>query len=117
MCDIADGYNDVQTTTWHKARKQHVCCACHEPIAKGVRYARSFIVYDGSVESFKHCARCWLMLEALLDAVDSDVAIDWRLNCGADWLDEIGDLPDEVAALAFLTPAEAQQTIAVRVDL
>lgn len=117
MCEESEEYADVQSTTWPKARKPHKCCACGESIAAGHRYARTFIVWEGTSSSYKHCARCWMMLEHLWSAVDGGVAVAWELDCGENWLNTIGDLPDEVAALAFLTPAEAQQTIAVRVDL
>jgi hypothetical protein len=58
-----------------------------------------------------------MMLEHLWDAVESDVAVAWELNCGENWLNTIGDLPDEVAALAFLTPSEAQLKISSKVAL
>jgi hypothetical protein len=34
--------------------------------------------------------------------------VQWDLNCGARWEDNFGELPDDVARLAFLTPDEAQ---------
>ena len=114
MCEEADEYNEVQTSTRVKARKEHKCCACSEAVRPGDFYMKSFTVFDSRVSSYKHCLRCWEMLEALQRALPSDTAIAWELNCGENWLNTIGDLPDEVAALAFMTPDDAQAKLASR---
>lgn len=108
MCD--DGYADepvaVWCPAWRTARKHHQCMACPEPIAPGDRYHYVSWVFDGSAGSYKHCARCWTMIEAITDAHDYDVIVDLDLACGRLWQDEIGELPDEVAALAFALPGD-----------
>jgi hypothetical protein len=47
------------------------------------------------------------MLRAVRQQRPND-AIAWELNCGEDWRESIGELPEAVAALAFLTRAEVQ---------
>lgn len=42
-----------------KARKQHKCCECKQPILIGERYANMFMIYDGIAEDFKQHLCCW----------------------------------------------------------
>jgi hypothetical protein len=112
MCDEVDDYNDVQTSKRVRARVEHRCCACKERIRPGDEYERTFVVYDGNAESFKHCLRCIAMIDALGSALPPETSIAWRLDCGENWLDTIGALPDHVAELAFITPDEAQSKFA-----
>lgn len=112
MCEEADyGYASINER--HPvARKEHVCCACGETIRKGNRYRTTACTGgDNGFEYYKHCLRCATMLDALNKTLPSDAAIAWELNCGEDWRDTIGELPEEVAALAFLTADEAQQKL------
>lgn len=110
MCDQADEFYKVMDTRLVKARKQHKCCACDESIESGHQYWRTFALLD-EVETYKHCIRCWTMLEAIKDRADGDAAIAWRLDCGELWSNNFGAIPEEVARLAFLTPNESQQQL------
>jgi hypothetical protein len=107
MCD-ADEYCDVQVESEHVARKSHRCCACGEAIEPGQRYHRTFTVFDGVTEVFKHCARCWVMLVAISRRTREPV--DFKLNCGEVWEDP----PPEVEALAFALPGDSSTKEALR---
>lgn len=118
MCDEAD-YNYAHVDENHrKARIAHACYACKDVIRPGdvYRVTRCISDYDGhGYEHYKHCLRCATMLDAIRKERPED-AIEWGLNCGESWYDTIGELPDEIAALAFMTPDEQQQTLAVKRD-
>lgn len=109
---MCDGYLEaaqVWREKWRTARNPHVCYSCHEPINPGDRYHYSSWVFDGSAGSYKHCARCWTLYEALLDAHGDQDAwryVDLALNCGTTWENELGELPADVAALAFALPGD-----------
>lgn len=112
MCDEADYSYDVLREQQRRARKEHVCCACSETIRRGDVYQYSYAysrAYNDHPEQYKHCLRCAKMLREILDARrGEDVAVAWQLDCGEDWKDTIGELPEHVAALAFLTRDEIQ---------
>lgn len=111
MCDTADYTYAAQNKRHPVARKEHVCCACKETIRVGDRYQYTACVGgDYGFEHYKHCLRCAKMLDAVRDKRPYD-AIAWGLDCGEDWKDTIGELPEEVAALAFLTADMAQQKL------
>jgi hypothetical protein len=105
MCyDEGEEGFDLQSR-WQRARQEHKCFACREVIRPGDRYHLSVQKYD-DIRHFKHCARCWGIVEALLRAgADS---VQWDLNCGTAFEEAFGPLPDDVATLAFLTRDEAQ---------
>ena len=109
MCD-SDDYNEPIVIEWRKARKEHKCVACGETIRAGDRY--HFVSQkDDTFGTFKHCARCWTLGEAILEAGADSWQYD--LNCGVSWQEAFGqEPPDEVARLAFMTREEAQATIA-----
>ena len=112
MCDDADYSYAVQSERFPRARKVHLCCACGESIRVGDKYAYSVAIGQEGFDSYKHCLRCYTMLEAIQEAHSrngSEIAIAWELNCGEDWTDAIGELPNEIARLAFLTHDEIQQ--------
>jgi len=105
----------VWSPNWRTARKPHACYACGEPIDPGDRYHHVSYVYDGSWGQYHHCARCWTLYQAICDAHDklpgdpfSDAwqYVDLALDCGTRWEDELGELPDDVAALAFALPQD-----------
>jgi hypothetical protein len=111
-------YDDYEcediASEWRRARKEHRCFACRETIRPGDRYHFTAQKYD-DFDVFKHCARCWAMIGAILHAGAGSV--QWDLNCGTPWEEAFErEPPPEVAALAFLTPDEAQRT-AVPADL
>jgi hypothetical protein len=116
-CDI-DGYNEVERTTYPRARKEHRCDACRETIRVGDRYARTFIVWEGEPETWFHCARCNALFKGISGRhreLRTGEGVQFDLDCGHSW-QEIFDEepPPEIARLAFLTPDEAQKELATR---
>ncbi len=106
MCDAYDTDGpSAWSETWRRARKAHGCCACGETIRPGDRYHYSSGVWEGRGESWKHCARCWVIYQSIADHADGS-AIRLDLNCGELWRDNFS--APEPAELAFLTPDEAQ---------
>ncbi len=111
MCQEADFTYDVLREHERRARKDYVCCACQEVIRKGDVYQYTFAFaryYSDTPAQYKHCLRCAKMLEEILAASEPGTAIAWELNCGQAWEDAIGELPEHIAELAFLTPDEMQ---------
>lgn len=113
-----DDYDTDQweTTSFRRARKEHVCCACKETITRTHRYHRSVIGSDGTINVFIHCLRCRAICEALWK--HGAGVIDMELNCGHTW--EEADHsdgqapPTEVLRLAFMTQDEAQRELGYR---
>lgn len=101
MCYDGDP-NTVERHECRRARKAYECFACREPIAIGHRYHVTACLDDGRWYTVRHCLRCYLILEALW--LYDGGPVQWDLNCGETWEEP----PEAVAALAFLTPAEAQ---------
>ena len=107
MCDGQAETGSAYAEEWRTARKEHRCCACRETIRAGDRYHHVWGVWDGEVDTFKHCARCWRIFQALVERMDGD-PVDLMLDCGTKWEENFGELPADVAALAFMTREEAQ---------
>lgn len=107
MCGYDYDYEtpDVQCDEWRRARKNHECCACDDGIRHGELYHYQSQLDDGSWQTWKHCARCWAICNALW-AAGAEV-IELELNCGEVWDDHFEPDP-EVERLAFLTREEAQ---------
>lgn len=95
----------VYTQRWRRARKQHACCTCREPIAIGDLYHFVSGIWDGESDSFKHCARCWRLYELLCEAACyPDEYPPLNMRCGSRY-----DGDDErIYELAFWTKTEAQ---------
>lgn len=110
MCDddsFMDSLDHDFGGGWVSARKAHRCEACGEQISAGHRYHRGVQKYEGQMNTFRHCARCWALVECILAAGASSV--QWDLRCGVSWQEAFEkEPPDEVAALAFMTQDEAQ---------
>lgn len=113
MCDEADEYFSVYNERRVRARKPHVCCACKETIRTRDVYVRTFTVFEGVGESYKHCLRCNAMLDAIAKRAEYGAAIAFKLDCGELWSNNFGPVPDGVARLAFLTPDEQQAILRV----
>lgn len=96
---------EIRNMYWRRARKQHECYACHETIRTGDLYHIDSQRLDGEFYRFKHCARCWRMIEFLWSYTCDAVAYD--LDCGAEPFDE--DDPDAPHEIAFWTPDDAQE--------
>lgn len=108
MCDIFDcdrpsAYREV----WRRARKEHRCEACYEPIRPGERYNYVSGVWDGEASAFKRCARCAFTFKRLVDLAPVGDVVALDLDCG-----EVYEGDDqELLALAFMTPTEAQERL------
>lgn len=109
-----DGYCDVWERKRQRARKEHWCDCCCEPIPRGHLYATHFTVYNGGTDFVKRCLRCEAIYDALTERMRDagtlgEEAPDSRLDCGHSYRDRWGeDAPLELERLAFLTPAELQ---------
>ena len=97
---------DCEAEEQRRARVPHLCCACHETIRPGDRYNLYRTLYDGHWSTFKHCLRCWEIVE-LLGFADFTDGVAIRLDCGHTWEEASrGKPPSHVAALAFWLPGE-----------
>lgn len=93
-----------------KARKAHACGACGDPIEPGHEYTLVFIVFDRA-RSLKRCLRCQALHVHLRGVcAPHEMWPDERLDCGMDYEEEWGELPEEIAALAFKTGADMQES-------
>jgi len=112
-CSVDDVYS-VYDERFPRARKRHMCDACDDTIEPGHVYARIGIVFDRRAYTIVRCLRCQALHEHLREKCrahrDGDRWPDEHLDCGLDYEEEWGPLPDEIAALAFVTPAEMQAT-------
>lgn len=106
MCGEPDEYAEVWNSRVRKARKAHKCCACGEKIRAGDRYWYTSGVFDGTGFDYKHCVRCWTVID-MLDTLTGEPA-DIHLDCGTTYE---GD-NEELIALAFMTPDEGQAFVA-----
>ncbi len=115
MCDYDSPDAAIDHRKWVTARQPHTCYACDEQIQPGHKYHLTEMLWEGEWSRYRHCARCNAMFDAIHSANRqngiTDVAIDLQLNCGEDWADNFGTLPDDVAALAFLTPEQGQALV------
>ena len=108
MCEDGE-WSEPIADEWRRARKEHKCFACREIIKVGDRY--HFVAQkDDAFFTVKHCARCWAMGKAILEAGADSWQYD--LRCGVSWQEAFGgDPPAEVERLAFLTREEAQKEL------
>jgi hypothetical protein len=92
-----------------RARKGHTCEACRDCIPAGDRYWSVRVVFDGSAETIKRCLRCQRVHAHLRElGRRHDVWPAERLDCGLDYEDEWGPLPEDIARLAFVTGHDLQ---------
>ena len=92
-----------------RARTQHQCGACDDPIEPGHIYANVRYQWGGSVERVKRCIRCQRIHLHLRELARYETWPDEELNCGQDYEEEWGGPPPpEIAALAFMSAAELQ---------
>lgn len=89
---------------WRVAVKEHRCYACRETIRIKDKYHYTSGIWDKEPDSYKHCARCWKLLEHLSKTGE---AVRFDLNCGEVYE---GSEP-EILALAFVTRDEMQQEL------
>jgi len=101
----------VWRDSWHRARKEHKCRACHEPIAVGHRYHLTFYIFEGDAHTVKRCERCQTIFEHLSGRIsaegDSEEFCDEELNCGHTYRERWEEeAPPWLAALAFWRPGD-----------
>src|SRR5271167_536136 len=95
-----------------KARKEHRCHACSEPITPGRTYHRTFLIFEGDPRVTVRCERCQAIYEHLTermkeDGTYGDEFCDGELNCGHTYQDRWEEPPPEaIAALAFWLPGD-----------
>ena len=63
MCDCDDYFPEFQRTSIPKARKQHKCCECRQPIKVGELYFYSVAKWDGEIDTVKQCLACSELME------------------------------------------------------
>lgn len=108
-----DTYDLLPAPVWRegirRARKDHRCDACNEPIPRGHKYSYTFAVVDGDPQTTKRCLRCDAIYERLSELLPADQVCDITLDCGHSWSDiHDGPPPEDLVALAFATPEEMQ---------
>lgn len=109
MSESCDEYYTVYWERRRRARKQHKCCACDEPIAPGHVYMYISYVFDHEAGTYKRCLRCQTIHEHLRTLGGGDMWPAERLDCGEDYEPHWDRPPPaEIAALAFLTADEIQ---------
>lgn len=110
MSGQVDEYYDIYDETWRRAIKPHECDACHRTIAKGERYARIFILFQGAKSAIVRCVGCQTIHEHLRTLDPGELWPDEQLDCGEEYTRHWGkDPPELIAALAFATPDEAKR--------
>lgn len=113
MSHGTDGQYAVYDETLFKARKQHECGACEQPIRKGDNYTRVFTLFDGCTDTVKRCARCQTLHMHLREKCNGPKRFHdrlWpaeRLDCGENYRENWGEEPPmPIQELAFLLPGE-----------
>lgn len=53
-----DDYATVYETVQRKARKEHVCCECRDPITKGTLHEYTTMLFDGAWSDYRMCLVC-----------------------------------------------------------
>lgn len=104
---------DVYREKRVRARKEHRCGACAEPITPGHVYVDVVLIADREVhDQLKRCLRCQTMHEHLRSLAPQDEWPREDLGCGHSYQDVHGVAPpDAIAALAFMTAEEAQREL------
>jgi hypothetical protein len=87
-----------------KARKEHKCCECREPIKKGEKYESVKMLYEGDWSAYKTCISClrirrdycpngW-MFEFLEETIHECLGF-WYTEDPNDWDDDDDDDDDD----------------------
>lgn len=110
MSHLCDDTYAVYVETTRRARKLHTCDACRRPILPGHLYADVRFVFDKQAQQVKRCGACQTTHLHLRQLCQEDsYSMMWpdeRLGCGLAYEDEWGEVPDEIAALAFTSDDE-----------
>jgi RNase P subunit RPR2 len=114
MSHSIDEYYRVYNVEIRRARKPHSCDACDRAIAPGDRYASVHIVNsDGGGETVKRCGPCEVIHRHLRDNGGGEMWPAEKLDCGEEYTEHWGkEPPEEIAALAFVTDADAGRVLA-----
>ena len=112
MSHICDETYKIYREKNQKARKAYRCSACRETIEQGHVYTYVACIHDGGFTRYRRCLRCQKLHEHLRELCGhlkyDDVWPDEQLNCGLSYEDEWGDLPADIAALAFKSGKDLQ---------
>ena len=114
MSESCSNYCDVYEVRFRIARRPYQCCACATPIGVGDHYAYVFTLFEGSVRTYRRCGSCELIHAHLVVMCEEQTEEMWPredLGCVLKYQDEWGELPDDIAALAFTPPAERGQLL------
>ncbi len=112
MSHYCDEHYDEYTEERLTDGIDHACCACKEAIPAGTSYWDVFWSFDGDDHNVKRCERCQALHLHLRKKGDPHgMWPDERLACGKKYEAEWGDMPDDVAALAFALPTDPISTI------
>ncbi len=111
MCDPDAELCPVWRETTRCARKQHRCLGCRELIEPGHSYNETRSIFDGRWSTWKHCARCWALLQAISTETRKRsgsyvVSIDPQFACGETWIENFGPPPQNIEKLAFMLQGE-----------
>jgi len=110
MCGVVDEPVTELSNRERRARKEHLCCACGERIQQGHRYHEFTAVWEGALQTYRHCRRCWKMLTLIQTELNWGEPVDLTLDCGETWESATGQCtPEHIEVLAFVTPAEMQE--------
>jgi hypothetical protein len=58
-----DDYSAIWREAKVKARKEHRCEECREPIPPGMEYGKATSLYDGRWDTLRRCAACLILAE------------------------------------------------------
>lgn len=113
MSVYADERYQVYQEHERRARKQHVCDACGDPILPRHRYFKISWVFDGRADSVKRCLGCQAVhLHLRKLGQKDDMWPSETLSCGEEYTEHWGKPPPEhIARLAFLSPEEKQALV------
>ena len=78
MCDYAEAYQQKD----QKARKEHTCGECDNPIPIGENYSYSSGIFEGKPFSKKRCLSCVKLLnhlDSIADCVDEPI-VEFLIN-------------------------------------
>lgn len=121
-CSDSDCFIVGDTQAIRVARKSHTCCGCKRTIKPGERYSYTALVLSSGygLEQYKRCGACEVTFQHLSDLCEQDRKVNCEsmlyprhdLGCGLKYEKEWGALPEHIAALPFLSNAEASALLA-----